>query len=379
MENKIQEYKKQFRPETIELIVRIRWSWERGCSDFSLIDNHYKAEIQFDKGINVKTGEQIEYGINKVEWLAPKKTFGFKYGYKFKRGNIYRILVREYIPRGNEKFRKYYLEQVLEKDVNDPRLDPLYSFENKFEEEVTERLVLIKKRIYGWVIESKYRKPTAVFLASIDLQSNALSQSCGRLTWMEKDSRLNIKFNFDDLGTYLVKVRKNKEDNNSYLLLDAKKVKDNRFDSIKEEYLKPVIIHSEYGEFRLDRNYNRFEGEVDYLGEKGFVYLDVEEGETKADVQLNKLNQIFSDLANWDKNIKEYVSEELLELANEWREDDMEITKEQFIHRIGWPSIHIYEDGTVEVRFDSDEMFTDHEIVLTIDEHGEMKGATIEG
>lgn len=97
--------------------MRIRWSWERGCSDFSLIDNHYKAE-----------------------WLVPKKTFGFKYGYKFKRGNIYRILVREYIPRGNENFRKYYLEQVLEKDVNDPRLDPLYSFENKFEEEVTERL-----------------------------------------------------------------------------------------------------------------------------------------------------------------------------------------------------------------------------------------------
>lgn len=118
---------------------------------------------------------------------------------------------------------------------------------------------------------------------------------------------------------------------------------------------------------------------MDYLGEKSFVYLDVEEGETKADVQLNKLNQIFRNLANWDKNIKEYISEELLELANEWREDDMEITKEQFIHRIGWPSIHIYEDGTVEVRFDSDEMFTDHEIVLTINEHGEMKGATIEG
>ncbi|MDE7366924.1 MAG: DUF2262 domain-containing protein, partial [Lachnospiraceae bacterium] len=60
-------------------------------------------------------------------------------------------------------------------------------------------------------------------------------------------------------------------------------------------------------------------------------------------------------------------------------EDDPEITKEQFIQRIGVPSLDINEGGSVEVRFDSDEMFTDHGILVEIDENGEMNGATIEG
>ena len=379
MGNTIEEYKKQFRLETLELIVRIRWSWERGCSAFSMIDNYYNAEIQFDRALNVKTGEVIEFGINRVEWLAPKKMFGFKYGYKFKRGNMYRILVREYIPKGNEKFRKYYLEQVLEKDINEPRLDSLYNFESKFEEEVTEMTVLIKQRINGWAIESKYRKPVAIFLASIDPKTNVLNRSYGRLTWMEKDRGSNIKFNFDDLGTYRVQVRKNKENNNYYLLLDVKKVRDDRFESIKEEYLKPVVINSKFGEFQLNRNYDRFEGVINYLEEKCYVYLNVEEGATTAEVQLNKLDEIFHNLADWDKNVKEYAVDQLLELANEWQEDDTEITKEQFIQRIGVPSLDINEDGSVEVRFDSDEMFTDHGILVEIDENGEMNGATIEG
>lgn len=379
MGNTIEEYKKQFRPETLELIVRIRWSWERGCSAFSMIENYYKAEIQFDRALNVKTGEVIEFGINRVEWLAPKKMFGFKYGYKFKRGNMYRILVREYIPKGNEKFRKYYLEQVLEKDINEPRLDSLYNFESTFEEEVTEMTVLIKQRINGWAIESKYRKPVAIFLASIDSKTNVLNRSYGRLTWMEKDSGLNIKFNFDDLRTYRVQVRKNKENNNYYLLLDVKKVRDDRFESIKEEYLKPVVINSKFGEFQLNKNYDRFEGVINYLGEKCDIYLNVEEGATTAEIQLNKLDEIFHNLTDWDKKVKEYAVDQLLGLANEWREDDTEITKEQFIQRIGVPSLYINEGGSVEVRFDSDEMFTDHGILVEIDENGEMNGATIEG
>ena len=181
------------------------------------------------------------------------------------------------------------------------------------------------------------------------------------------------------MGTYRVLVKKNKENNNYYLLLDAKKVRDDRFESIKEEYLKPVVINSKFGEFQLNKNYDRFEGVISYLGEKCCVYLNVEEGATTAEVQLNKLDEIFHNLADWDKNVKEYAVDQLLELANEWREDDTEITKEQFIQRIGVPSLYINEDGYVEVRFDSDEMFTDHGILVEIDENGEMNSATIEG
>lgn len=382
MEHSIEEYKKQFKSEPLELIVRISWCWEKGKSGFGMLDNYYIAQARFDQALNVKTGELLGAGVgfHWLEWLAPKKAFGFKYGYKFKEGHMYRLLVREYIPKENDKFKKYYIEQVLEKDINEPRLDAKYMFENRFEDEDVDLTVLIKNRIWGWAIESKYRIPKATFIAFIDNRTNELSRSCGTLTWIEKDGNSNIKFNFDALGAYLVRVRKSKENTNNYLLTDViRKVKDDRLEAVKEQYLKPIVIKNELGEFTLDRNYNWFEGQMDYLGEKSPVHMRVKEGETAVDIQFRKLKEIVHNLADWNKQLKEYVSNELLELANEWCEDETEITKEQFLQRIGSPEIQIDTDGTVEVIFDDDNMFYGHIIVVGIDENGEFTGADIVG
>ncbi len=381
MENKIEEYKKQFRTETLELIVRISWCREKGKSGFNMLDNYYIGQARFNEAFNVRTGELLEtVGLNWLEWLAPKKVFGLKYGYKFKEGNMYRLLVREYIPKENDKFKKYYIEQVLEQDVREAQLDTRYRFESKFEEENMDLIVLIKQRICGWRIDSKYRIPKATFIASIDNRTNELSDSYGTLTWIEKDSHLNIKFNFEDLGIYLVRVRQSKEHNNSYMLLDVKKmVTDDRLESIREKYLEPVILKNELGEFKLDRNFNWFEGQMDYFGGKCPVYMRVEEGETAVDIQFRKLKEIFHNLEDWDKQLKEYVSNELLELANEWCEDETEITKKQFLQRIGIPEINIGTDGTVEIMFNDDNMFNGHTIVVDIDENGEFTGADIVG
>lgn len=388
MENNVEEYLKAFKPEKLELIVRVSWCWGKGGA--ALIDNYYKGQARFDKALNVRTGELIgnEVAFNWIEWLAPKKIFGFKYGYKFKKGNMYRILVREYIPKKDDKFRKYYLEQVLEQNVYEPLLDPLYNFESKYEERTTDMIVLIKRRSYGgWAIEQKYRIPGVTFIASIDYNTNELSQAYGRLTWMEKCGNSKLKFNLDGMKAYLVRVRKSKDDSNSYMLLNVlRKVKDDRLERIKEEYLRPVVISNKLGEFRLNREYDYFEGQIDYLGETCCVHLEVEEGETTADIQLNKLDEIFSNLVNWDKDVKAYASNELLELANEWllsemdgTEEETEITGEEFSQRIGVPLIIIYGNRAVELMFDSDNMFTDHSIVIDIDENGDFISADIWG
>lgn len=120
--------------------------------------------------------------------------------------------------------------------------------------------------------------------------------------------------------------------------------------------MEPVILKNELGEFKLDRNFNWFEGQMDYFGEKCPVYMRVEEGETAVDIQFRKLKEIFHNLEDWDKQLKEYVSNELLELANEW-----------------------CEDGTVEIMFNDDNMFNEHTIVVDIDENGEFTGADIVG
>lgn len=380
MENKVETYRKQFKPEKVEMIVRINWCWEKGGSKFSMLDNYYKVQARFDKALIVNTGEVIDAGFSFcwLEWLAPKKLFGFQYGYKFKKGNMYRILAREYISKESDKFKKYYIEQVLEENVNEPLLDSVYNFEAKYEEAITDITVLIKKRIFCWATQAGYRIPGATFLAFIDNQTGEFSETCGRLTWIEKERKADIRFNFDDMGIYHVKVRKGKDNLNSYLLVDViKKVKDHRLEEVKERYLTPVVITNELGEFTLDRNFNHFKGQADYLGDKCFVYMNVEEGETTVGVQTEVLKHIFADLKVWDKSIREYAFEKLSELANDWCEQD--ITKEEFVQRIGVPDITIDIDGSVEVMFDSDGMFTDHSIVIDIDENGNFKKAGIIG
>lgn len=331
MENNFEEYFKKYKSEKFELIVRISWCWDKRSSGFSMIDNYYKAQARFNQAIDVKTGNFIETNVafNWLEWLTIKKRFGFKYGYKFKAGNIYRILVREYINKKDDKFKKYYIEQVLEYDIKEPLLDPLHKFESKFENDTTELTVLIKKRIYGWATEYKYKLPKVTFIAAIDSKTNELNTSYGQLKWIEKDRISKLKYNFDDMETYRVSVRKHKEISNSYMLLDVlEKVKDDRLEKIKEEYLKPVVINNKLGDFKLVRKYNHFEGQTDYLGEECLVYLDVPEGDVTVDVQLNKLNEIYTNLTNWNNAVKEYASDELLELANDWNQDENEITKE---------------------------------------------------
>lgn len=119
-------YLHTFQKEKQELIVRISWCWEKGLPPFPMIGNYYKARARFDRAIDVKTGEVIGEGIafNWLEWLSEKKLFGFRFGYHFQRGHLYRLLVREDLPRDNVQFRRYYVEQLLEKNVNEPKLLP---------------------------------------------------------------------------------------------------------------------------------------------------------------------------------------------------------------------------------------------------------------
>lgn len=273
------------------------------------------------------------------------------------------------------------MEQVLEENVKVPTLDPIRIFESKFEEKETDLTVLIQRGINGWAImDVNYRVPKAVFIASIDHNTNELSQSYGVLTWMEKESKSKIKFNFDDLETYHVRVRKSKENDNSYLLLNViKKMKDDRLEQLKEEYIKPVVVRNEFGEFELDKDFNWFEGKIGYLGDTCIVRFSVEQGEAIAEKQLNRLGAITKDLADWDEKVKKYATQELFDLVNDWCEEEREITEEEFWQRICVMNINIEPDGSVEVELDNDDMFTDHSIVIDIDEDGNFVSADIVG
>lgn len=293
-----EEYLKEFNPEPLELIVRICWCEGKGELRLPVADHFCKVWARFDRALDVRTGKltgvENEASYHWITWQEPEKRFGFQRGYKFKAGVLYRVLVREYIPRGEEKFRLYYLEQVLERNVKEPLLESLGSF------------------------------------------------------GQHPDG---------DIG----------------------KAKKERPERIKAEHRKPVVIRHALGEFTLDRSYHWFEGRIDYLGEECPVHLEVREGETTAEVQLNKLSGLCENLANWDKRVKAYASDELLETANEWREGESELTREQFSQELGIPMITVDADGRVEAVFGNDAIFGGHFIVIDMDESGAFTRAEIEG
>ncbi len=293
-----EEYLKEFNPKTLELIVRISWCEGKGELRLPVGKHFCKVRARFDRALDVRTGEltgaQNEVVHHWITWQEPGKRFGIQRDHKFKAGALYRVLVREYIPQGEEKFRLYYLERVLERNVKEPLLESVGSFGQR------------------------------------------------------PDGGIG-------------------------------KAKEERLKRIKTEHRKPVVIRHVLGEFTLDSGDNRFEGQIAYLGERCLVYLEVREGETTAELQLNKLSELCENLADWDKRVKAYASDELLETANEWRGEEPGLTREQFSQELGIPVLTVGADGRVEAVFENDAIFGGHFIVIDINENGEFTRAGIEG
>lgn len=370
MEKSVEEYMQKFKPEEMELIVRVDWCYKKGhTGEFRTLGNYYMAQARFDMALDVRSGKMIDTSsrcFHWLEWLAPKKRFGFKYGYKFKEGKLYRILVRENISKPTDKFKAYYVEQVLESDVKESMLDQVYILESQFEESVTDMAVLIKKSICSWSMNAGCCIPHGTYIASVN--NNELNTIPGSITWIEKESKLGLKYKFEGMQAYNIRVRKSKTTDNSYLVVDVLgKVTDERLEKVKEEYKKTIIINDSLGKFVLNRNDNYFEGQIDYLGELCTAYLNVDEGSATADIQLDRLSRIYQELEKWDFDVKEYASNELLGLANEWLDDTDRVTKEEFMQRIGVPNITIEPNGAIRLMFNSDGIFTDHGIEVEID------------
>ena len=267
-------------------------------------------------------------------------------------------------------------------------------FENQFMPETTELIVLVKKNLGGAMVVGKYCTPNLYFVAAVNPVTNELFQAEGILTWIIKQNKV-FRCKMKGMKIYRVLVRKcilkelgeniSTTMNNKYLLVKVlkKNVRDERLEEIRDEYKKPVYIDDAIGRFTLNRDYDWFTGEIDWLGEKCSVYLNVESGALNADLQLEKLKAITANLAEWDSKVHKFVAVELTDLANDWQGDNettSDITEEQFIQRIGTPSsVGIGTDNCVEFCFDDDNMFFGHTIVVRTNEMDELECADIEG
>lgn len=280
-------------------------------------------------------------------------------------------------------------------------------YEKEFQNEEIELLVLIQKDIGAASVHDDYLLPSANILASIDLESGNLSNDPGLLEWMiKKDSkRSNWGFDLKGMTIYRVRVRRriDRADrknwfpkmSNRYLLLEILEsdVQNDRLDEIRKEYQKPVTIGDDrIGYFTLNRDYEWFEGEINWLGKNCDVRLELDENATDtADNSLNVLRKLIDDLEELSIKYSRFAAEKLVDLANEWQdeydeEDDDEnaentvsITKEDFVKRIEISEISIEANGDLEITYLDDDMFFGHWIVVYANISGELKDADIEG
>ncbi|MGE6260077.1 DUF2262 domain-containing protein [Heyndrickxia sporothermodurans] len=161
--------------------------------------------------------------------------------------------------------------------------------------------------------------------------------------------------------------------------------KDNALEMILQESIMPVFYNDEVlGQFELVKSVKLFEKTVTWAGEEGLLYFDWNEEENEMKSSLETAYALFKKQNEWNMKIRKYAAEELVELANEWLQDNDEaeiavITKEMFIDFMELSSISVYPNGDFEMFFSDGDMFWGHSIIVDGNINGELTSAEIAG
>lgn len=252
-------------------------------------------------------------------------------------------------------------------------------FEAEFSPQSEEIIVYIENHSEQGYTADGYREMHQKFTAVWNLKRNQPEAGFGELHWIEKETPFRHKFRLNAGNAWRLRIRKSTIVSHRYLVCTAKKAAADYRSGLKKEAEKPVTLQTTCGEFILNKDLLFFAGTLENSGESRNIYLETDHGDLNAEVLLKRLNEIVSQLKNWDEEVKAFAAEDLLDLARDWNAEEDEIGRTEFIRRIGTPDITIHPDRTVTFTFDSDGMFTDHAIEIGVDQNDEITGSDIVG
>ena len=160
--------------------------------------------------------------------------------------------------------------------------------------------------------------------------------------------------------------------------------------AVLDEYHKPVVIQDQVlGELTLDKDYDTFEGEIQWCGKDVSLSLEVNaESKPSWTRARSAAKKLLADCDTWDKAMRELAAKNLIELANNWLSQDEEnprnpetdpITEDELARRISLTSLSVTSGGSFTAWFDCDEMFTDHAVTVYGSLKKGLKAANIEG
>lgn len=160
--------------------------------------------------------------------------------------------------------------------------------------------------------------------------------------------------------------------------------------AVLDEYHEPVVIQDQVlGELKLDKDYDTFEGEIQWRGTDVLLSLEVNaESRPSWTRARGAAKKLLADCETWDRAMRELAAKNLTGLANDWLSQDEEdsrdpetapITEEELARRISMTSLSVTSGGSFTAWFDCDEMFTDHAVTVYGSLKKGVKDACIEG
>ncbi|WP_044976493.1 DUF2262 domain-containing protein [Ruminococcus sp. HUN007] len=161
-------------------------------------------------------------------------------------------------------------------------------------------------------------------------------------------------------------------------------------DDEQNEYLQnlldiwynPVTIHSEeLGDMVLDKELMWYCTKKDWRRKPIDISLKIHDENEDVSAGLAILEQFWKKKSAWDKKLRSFAANQLLELANDWLDDDdaEEWTEESFAKALENSALTMNTDGRFEMWYNDGDIFLGHSIVVSGNVKDGAKGAKMVG
>ncbi len=138
------------------------------------------------------------------------------------------------------------------------------------------------------------------------------------------------------------------------------------------ELQKPKTYeHAFFGTLIFDRKTDWYRVNTTWVGKAVELCLSIDD--EHLEIALQVAQKLWNDQISWNQRIEDFVVQEMLTLYNDgqedwpgsgWREDDPELTPEQFMSRIHLETIRARPNGEFEFHFDAGVLFAEHNILI---------------
>ena len=249
-------------------------------------------------------------------------------------------------------------------------------FYEMYEPEEQEVVALINRCIGGgfnW--KGNFWEMTVVTLGIVFCDTGKVSTKEERLDWPVTEEERNSEKGWERFQNEQIcrlKIRRMKEEWAKDLVVQpwciSQVVKAHEdcpeLQAVLDEYHKPVVIQDQVlGELKLDKDYDTFEGEIQWCGKDVSLSLEVNaESKPSWTRARSAAKKLLADCETWDKAMRELAAKNLTELANNWLSQDEEsardpetapITEEEW-HQIGEMALKLHRGLGLSVYSRSD-------------------------